>query len=75
MPKLTPIKPQKFIKILTALGFEERDASGSHVFFKHSDGRTTVIPVSNKDIGRGLLRKILHDIQLSVSDYEQIRKK
>ncbi len=75
MPKLVPIKPQKFIKILLALGFEQRDADGSHVFFKHSDGRTTVIPIHNKDISRGLLRKILHDIQLSVSNYEQMRKK
>lgn len=75
MPKLTPIKPQKFIKILLSLGFEQRDASGSHIFFKHSDGRTTVIPVHNKDISRGLLRKILHDVQLSVSDYEQLLRK
>ncbi len=75
MPKLTPIKPQKFIKILLALGFRQRDADGSHVFFKHNDGRTTVIPIHNKDISRGLLRKILHDIQLSVNDYEQMRRK
>lgn len=74
MPKLIPIKPQKLIKILQKLGFKKRDAEGSHLFFKHSDGRTTVVSVHNKDISRGLLRKILNDIQLSVEEYEQLRK-
>ncbi len=74
MPKLVPINPAKFIKILLKLGFEKRDAMGSHVFFRHPDGRTTVIPVHNKDISKGLLRKILNDINLSVSDYESLRK-
>ncbi len=75
MPKLVPIKPKKFIKILKKLGFIERDAEGSHVFFKNPDGRTTVIPVHNKDISRGLLRKIFNDIQISVEEYERLRKK
>ncbi|OGY87351.1 MAG: hypothetical protein A2233_01460 [Candidatus Kerfeldbacteria bacterium RIFOXYA2_FULL_38_24] len=75
MPKLVPIKPKKFIKILLGLGFEQRDAEGSHVFFRHADGRTTVIPVHNKEISRGLLRKILNDIQISVKNYEKFRKK
>lgn len=73
MPKLVPIRPKKLIKLLLKLGFEERDAEGSHVFFKHKDGRTTVIPIHNKDIGKGLLKKILNDIQLSVSDYDKMR--
>lgn len=57
------------------LGFIKRDAEGSHVFFKHPDGRTTVIPVHNRDISKGLLRKILNDIQLPLEKYEQLRKK
>jgi predicted RNA binding protein YcfA (HicA-like mRNA interferase family) len=61
MPKLVPIKPQK-------LGFSKRDAEGSHVFFKHEDGRTTVIPIHNRELSKGLLRKILNDIQLSVEE-------
>lgn len=73
MPKLVPIKPKKFIKILFTLGFKQRDAEGSHVFFRHPDGRTTVVPVHNKDISRGLLRKILNDIQLSVKEYDKLR--
>ena len=74
MPKLIPIKPKRFVKILLALGFIERDAEVSHVFFKHPDGRTTVIPIHYQEISRGLLRKILNDIQLTVEEYDTLRK-
>jgi predicted RNA binding protein YcfA (HicA-like mRNA interferase family) len=74
VPKLVPIKPQKLAKLLEGLGFNRRDAEGSHVFFGHPDGRTTVIPVHKKDISKGLLKKILNDIQLSVKEYERLRK-
>lgn len=75
MPKLVPIRAKKFIKLLLKLGFIQRDAEGSHVFFRHPDGRTTVVPVHNKEISRGLLRKILNDIQISVKEYDHLRKK
>lgn len=74
MPKLVPIKPQKLVKILLKLNFTKRDAEGSHILFRHSDGRITVIPIHNKDISRGLLRKILHDLRLSVEKYDKLRR-
>lgn len=73
MPKLVAIKPQKLTKILLTLGFTKRDAEGSHVFFRHRDGRTTVIPIHAKEISKGLLRKILNDIQLSTEEYDKLR--
>ena len=36
MPKLISIKPKRLVTILLLLGFETRDAEGSHIFFKHS---------------------------------------
>jgi len=74
MPKLVPIKPNQLVKILFSLGFEKRDAEGSHVFFAHSDGRTTVVPMHNRELSKGLLRKILNDIQLSLEEYDKLRK-
>jgi len=74
MSKLVPIKPKELVKILLGLGFVERDAEGSHVFFKHTDGRTTVIPIHGREISKGLLKKILNDAKLSVEDYEHLRK-
>ncbi|MFA5830101.1 MAG: type II toxin-antitoxin system HicA family toxin [Candidatus Gracilibacteria bacterium] len=74
MPKLIPIKPKKLIKILIFIGFVKRDAQGSHVFFGHKDGRTTVVPIHNRELSKGLLRKILNDVQLSIEEYEKLRK-
>lgn len=74
MPKLVTIKSKKLLKLLKGIGFVERDAEGSHVFLKHEDGRTTVIPLHNRDLGKGLLRKILNDVQLSVKEYDDLRK-
>ena len=74
MPKLVPIRPKKLIKLLTFLGFKERDAEGSHVFFEHLDGRTTTVSVHSWDMSKGLLRKVLGDINLSVEEYDKLRK-
>lgn len=74
MPKLIPIKPKQLVAILLLLEFETRDAEGSHLFFKHPDGRTTVISMHNREISKGLLRKILNDVKLSVVEYEKLRR-
>jgi predicted RNA binding protein YcfA (HicA-like mRNA interferase family) len=74
MPKLVLITPKKLKKILLALGFSERDAEGSHVFFAHEDGRTTVLPMKRTEISRGLLRKILNDCHISIETYNTLRK-
>ena len=76
MSRLTIITPDKMINILSHLGFKEVRQRGSHKFFQHSDGRTTVIPMhKSEDLGRGLIRSVLKDIELSVEEYEEIRRK
>ena len=44
MPKLPLLKPEKLMKVLIKIGFKAIRQEGSHVFFEHPDGRTTVIP-------------------------------
>ena len=76
MTKLVPISGKKFCKILEKLGFEKIHGKGSHVRFKHPDGRRTVVPIhGNEDLGKGLLRTILNQIDLSKDDYEELRRK
>ena len=75
MPKLITISGKKFCKILEKLGFEKIYGKGSHVRFKHPDGRRTVVPVhGNEDLGKGLLRTIINQIGLSKEDYEKLRQ-
>lgn len=52
MVKLVPISGKEFCKILEKLGFGKIYGKGSHVRFKHPDGRRTVVPVhGNEDLG------------------------
>lgn len=73
MSGLSPIKAQKLLKILKKLGFIQNRQKGSHIFLSHSDGRTTVVPMHpGKQIGTGLLRSILHDIQVSPESFKKL---
>lgn len=74
MSKLTIISSKDMVRILESLGFVEIRQKGSHKSFRHNNGRTTTIPFHGEDLGRGLLRKILRDIDLSPEEYETIRK-
>ncbi len=66
MVKLPLMNAREVCKVLKKLGFELRSQKGSHMFFEHPDGRTTVVPNHPKeDIDRGLLNKIIkHDVQI-----------
>lgn len=75
MGKLVLISGKKLCKILEKLGFEKIHGKGSHVRFKHPDGRRTVIPVhAGEDIGTGLLNAILKQINISREEYEKLRE-
>lgn len=76
MTKLAIISPEGMEKILKLSGFERKRQVGSHVIFEHLDGRCTVVPFhSGEDLGRGLIRKILRDIKISIEEYEQLRQR
>ena len=73
MPKLRPAKPEKIIKVLERLGFVWIRQSGSHAIFRHPDGRWTTVPIhKGKDVGRGLVHKILKDVKLTVEEFEEM---
>ncbi len=58
-------------RILQKLGFQLKRQEGSHMFFEHPDGRTTVIPNhGGEDIDRGLLNKIVkHDLKTERDEF------
>lgn len=70
MPKLPIISGKKLLTILKRHGYQEIRQKGSHVFVENQDGkRTTVIPIhSNEDLGKGLLKNIMTDLDLTVND-------
>lgn len=75
MTKLIPISGRRMCKLLEKLGFEKIHQKGSHCRFKHQDGRITVVPVhSNEELGKGLLKEILKQINLNNEKYEELRR-
>lgn len=70
MTRLPILKTGKLIKALTKLGFKKTRQKGSHLFFQHISGRTTIVPMhNNEDIGRGLLRQILREIEVLPDEF------
>jgi len=70
--RLPMIKARKLIQALKKIGFYEVRQKGAHLFFKHPDGRFTLAPLhSNEDIGRGLLRQILKEIEISPQEFSK----
>ncbi|HLD84962.1 MAG TPA: type II toxin-antitoxin system HicA family toxin [archaeon] len=69
--KLPLLTAKEVVKILDKLGFKLKRQKGSHMFFEHPDGRTTVIPNHpNEKIDRGLMNKIIrHDLQISREEF------
>jgi predicted RNA binding protein YcfA (HicA-like mRNA interferase family) len=75
MPSLPAVTSREVISALRRAGFEIVRQRGSHARLQHPDGRTTTVPVhSGVDIGRGLLRKILRDVELAPDEFVKLLK-
>ena len=71
MSKLPLLEAREIVKVLKKLGFELKRQEGSHMFFAHTDGRTTVIPNHpGEEVDRGLVNKIVkHDLQITREEF------
>ncbi|MBX3011326.1 MAG: type II toxin-antitoxin system HicA family toxin [Caldilineaceae bacterium] len=70
MSRLTIVDFRTMEKLLLRLDFVVVRQKGSHVFYRHADGRTTTVPNhSGRDLARPLIREILREIELSPDEY------
>jgi predicted RNA binding protein YcfA (HicA-like mRNA interferase family) len=70
LSKLPIVDFKTMDKVLTAMGFEAVRQKGSHVFYRHPDGRTTTVPNhKGRDLARPLIREILKDVELTVEAF------
>ena len=71
MAKLPILTGKELIKILMKIGFNKIRQKGSHVFLRHPDGRTTVVPNHpGEKIDRSLLNKIIKkDLGISIDEF------
>ena len=70
MSRLFPVSAKRLQPLLIDLGFVLIRQKGSHQFWQHPDGRSTVLPVhSGEDVGKGLLRAIVNQLELDVDEF------
>ena len=63
-------------RLLFRLGFEHIRQKGSHVFYRHPDGRTTTVPQhAGRDLARPLIREILREIELTQEQFQDALEK
>lgn len=74
MTRLPVVDFRTLDRMLKKLGFTSVRQRGSHVFYRHADGRTTTVPNhAGRDIARPLLREIIREIELTPVQFEHER--
>lgn len=72
MSRLPIVDFKMMEKVLYHLGFVAVRQKGSHVFYRHPDGRTTTVPNhAGRDLARPLVREILREIQLTPDEFQE----
>ena len=72
MTRLTIVDFATMEKMLLSLGFQAVRQKGSHVFYRHPDGRTTTVPNHpGRGLARPLIREILREIKLTPEQFQR----
>lgn len=70
MPKPPVLKAREICRILESLGFVFVRQRGSHMQYRHPDGRGTTVPNHpGRDVSPILLRQIIKDIGLTLEGF------
>ncbi len=73
MTKLRIVDARTMEQLLSRCGFVRTRQKGSHVFYRHPDGRTTTMPHHpGRDLARPLIRSILRDIDVSPEQFAEL---
>jgi predicted RNA binding protein YcfA (HicA-like mRNA interferase family) len=73
MTRLPRLSGREVIDALGEAGFQIIRIKGSHHLLRHSDGRTTTVPVHGAEIiGPGLLSRILRDCELTRDQFVEL---
>ena len=72
MTRLPTVRFRQMDAVLLRLGFEPVRQRGSHVFYRHPDGRTTTVPNHpGRDLARPLLREILREVEVTPEQFQE----
>ncbi len=74
MSSVPVLKPAEVCRLLESLDFKVVRQRGSHIQYRHADGRGTTVPMhKGRDTAPSLLRLIARDIGLTVAEFLQRR--
>lgn len=71
MPRLPVFSAKELINILEKIGYRKIRQRGSHIRLYCKNKKSITVP-NHKIIGQGLLRKILRDAELSISEFNDL---
>lgn len=75
MAKLPRLTADEVIRVLERVGFFLARQSGSHKIYKNAEGRRVTVPYHRgKTLHPRVLQSILRDADLSVEEFEELRK-
>jgi len=68
--RLPVVDARTMERLLLRLGFRPTRQKGSHVFYRHPDGRTTTLPHHpGTDLAKPLTREILREIEMTPEQF------
>jgi len=72
MPPFGPIKHRDLVKALRKAGYEGPFSGGKHLYMVRGDVVLTIPNPHGKDIGRGLLSRILEQANIEREEWEKL---
>ena len=73
MPKLPAVSGDQCIAALYKLGYSVKRIKGSHAWLV-CPGRASLPVSKHKELGKGILRKIIHTAEISVEEFIELLK-
>ena len=73
MPRLPLISGDEFVKAMRRVGYMWERTEGSHMILVHPTRSTLSVP-RHRELGRGLLRNLIRDADLTVSEFLELLK-
>lgn len=71
MPHLPSLSGKEVVRALGKIGYQEIRQRGGHIRLSCPHKKSITVP-DHKILGRGLLRKILRDTELSIKDFQNL---
>ena len=84
MSRLTPVNYDKVVKALVCIGYVVNNQKGNHIVMRLADkekyislfscrkNETMVVIPAHKPLGKGMLRTIIREVDLSVDEFSKL---